>query len=159
MRRLPPRERWSAYLELRLAVKEQEFGLAGHGAHRLASRLRILLVLLYIVGILFAALSMFHRDLDIGFLGVVSTFLTGRASALAARRPDAARRAYADAAGGLAVIRLTPIDADDVDRLGAEARVRQRVVDTEKIIMGVPPRTGFFAFRSPAGTLCGSLRH
>jgi SMODS and SLOG-associating 2TM effector domain 1/SMODS and SLOG-associating 2TM effector domain 3 len=159
MRQLPARERWSAYLEARLKVKELEFNLASHRAHRTASRLRLLLVLLYIVGIFFAALSMFQRTLDIGFLGVVSTFLTGRASALAARRPDAARRAYADAAGGLAVVRLRSIHADDVDRLGAETLVRGRVVEAEKIIVGVPPRTGFFAFRSPAGTLRGSVRH
>jgi hypothetical protein len=52
---------------------------------RSRDRLMACMVLLFLAGSMFASVSMLHRDLDTGLLGVMSTFLTGRAATLAAR--------------------------------------------------------------------------
>ncbi|MEY9966284.1 putative membrane protein [Streptacidiphilus sp. MAP12-16] len=140
--RMPPRERWEAYQLTRLRTERQQFRHAAERARRIASRLRMLLVLLYLLGVLFAAISMLHRSVDIGFLGVVSTFLTGRATSLAARRPEAVRRAYGAAAQDLDAYACTPLVWDRDDQEGAQARVRELVGSVEEIITGVPPTPG-----------------
>jgi hypothetical protein len=142
LREKPPLERWSYYCETRLGAKEKEYRRFIHHANRAANRLRILLVLLYVAGIVFAALSLLHRDLDIGILGVVSTFLTGRAAALAARHPIGSAHAYKEAADSLNLQRLKLIHWDRIDSAGAEKHVRDLVCIAEQHITQLPPRPG-----------------